>query len=103
MIRVGCIRTGWILGNRPSVSMSIHMLLGTERVNQLELGVKDFVALVENVSNVRMDPVLKAQPLGCTVLPERLAELTILNVIVYAHRFGPHSRNDKLVHFLKHR
>ena len=59
------------------------MLLGTERVNQLEPGVKDFVALIENVSNVRMNPFLKAQPLGCTVLHEQLAESTILNMIVY--------------------
>ena len=43
------------------------MLLWTERVNQLEPGVKDFVALIENVSNMRMNPFLKAQPLGCTV------------------------------------
>ena len=67
------------------------MLLGTERVDQLEPGVKDFVALIENVSNVRMNPFLKAQasqPLGCTVLHEQLAELNILNMIVSAHRFG---------------
>ena len=43
------------------------MLLGTKHVNQLELGVKDFVALIENVSSMRINPFLKIQPLGSTV------------------------------------
>ena len=90
-----------LLGNRPSVRISIHTLLGTEGVNQLEPGVKDFVALIENVSSVRMNPFLKTQPLGCTILHEQLAELTILNMIAYSHRFAQHGRNDRLVYFLK--
>ena len=43
------------------------MLLGTDRVNQLEPGVKDLVALVQNISSMKMKPPLKAQPLGCIV------------------------------------
>ena len=44
------------------------MLLEADRVNQLEPGVKDLVALVQNISSMGVKPPLKAQPLRCTAL-----------------------------------
>ena len=42
------------------------MLPKADRVNQLEPGMKDLVALVQDISSVRINPLLKAHPLACT-------------------------------------
>ena len=78
-----------LLSNRPSVRVSIHMLLGADRVNQLEPGVKDLVALIQDISSVRMKPLLKAQPLGCDVrstmsIPTALAMVVSLSIVFFA-------------------
>ena len=62
------------------------MLLGADCVNQLEPGVKDLVALVQNISGMTMKPLLKAQPLGCGVrstrsIPTALAMVLGLSVL----------------------
>ena len=42
------------------------MLPEADCVNQLEPGVKNFIALVQNIPTVRINPLMKAHPLGCT-------------------------------------
>jgi hypothetical protein len=62
------------------------MLLVADRVNQLESGVKDLIALVQNISRMRMNPLLKAQPFGCAVrstggIPRVLVMVSLTGVL----------------------
>lgn len=70
-----------LLSNRPSVRVSIYMSLEAERINQLEPGMKDFVTLVQDISNIRMNPLLKVQPLGVvrTTVSNRNVLVTVAN------------------------
>ena len=57
------------------------MLLEADRVNQLESGMKNFVALVQDISSTRMKPFLEAQPLGRIVWCTK-SILTVLVMMV---------------------
>ena len=65
------------------------MLLKADRVNQLEPGVKDLVTLVQNISGMRINPLLKAHPLGCTArstvsIPTPLVIVVSLSGVLFA-------------------
>ena len=51
-----------LLSNCPSVRVPVYMLLKTDRVYQLEPCMKNLVALIQDISSVRIDPFLEAQP-----------------------------------------
>lgn len=70
-----------LLSDRPSVRVSVHMLLEADRVNQLESGMKNFVALVQDISSTRMKPFLEAQPFGRIVWCTK-SILTVLVMMV---------------------
>ena len=52
-----------LLSNGPPVRVSVHVLLEANRVSQLESGVKNLVTLIQDISNMGMNPLLKAGPL----------------------------------------
>ena len=56
------------------------MLPKADRVNQLEPCVKDLVALVQDISSVRINPLLKAHPLGCTALTIYTALVVVVSL-----------------------
>ena len=58
-----------MLSNRPSIRVAVHVLLEPDRVDQLESGVKDLVALVQDIPSMSMKPLCDARPLqfGVTI------------------------------------
>ena len=56
-----------LLSNRPACRIPVQMLLDANRVDQLEAGVKNFVALIQDISDMRTKPCLEAHPFECIV------------------------------------
>ena len=101
------------LSNFPAYRIPVQILLEANCVYQFEAGVKNFIVLIQDISDMRMKPCLDGCPsflIGWTTcstveicyqqlcLPETRIGPTIVNTLVtLAHRYERESRHDALV------